>query len=97
MRIVAERGRYSVREESRQDLYHAAPLRYTVWGPDVYGRICRMGDYGGSACRAAGLDPVRVTSYSREDCRTALCLLEGILRARGVHRVCQGATGWESL
>jgi len=45
-----------------------------------------------SACRAAGLDPVRVTSYSREDCRTALRLLEGILRARGVHRVPQVAT-----
>jgi len=51
VKIIAQQGDYSVRDEREGDPL----LRYgavTLWGPDVDGRICRMASYRDSVGRA---------------------------------------------
>jgi hypothetical protein len=54
MKIIEQIGDYSVRDE--RDPAQSTPFysygAVTLWGPDVNGRICRMGNYRNDTGRA---------------------------------------------
>ena len=62
--IIVQKGRYSVRREDVAHSYSWCLPRYTLWGPDVNGRICRMGDYGEAGHRA--MEAFRLLSEEEE-------------------------------